>query len=136
MRARRPGMAADDTRANRSRPARVEHHVPRMLRRVARLAALAALLPAGSAAAATARLTPSAAPPGTRVLVQGSGLERNQGVSVRLAGRTLAFVVADANGAFTAPVPLPPDLRPGNKPVRVQAGDVVLRPALRVVGGP
>jgi acid phosphatase type 7 len=107
-----------------------------MLGRVALLAALAALLPAGSAAAATARLTPSAAPPGTRVLVQGTGLERNQGVTVRLAGRTLAFVVADADGAFTAPVPLPPDLRPGNKPVRVQAGDLVVRPALRVVSGP
>jgi hypothetical protein len=107
-----------------------------MLARVARLAALAALLPAGSAAAATARLTPSAAPAGSRVLVQGSGLQPGQGVTVRVAGRTLAFVVAAPDGTFTAPVPLPSGLTPGNQPVRVRVGNLVLRPALRVVAGP
>jgi hypothetical protein len=109
-----------------------------MGRRVALLAVLAGPLwvsAAASAGAAVVRLTPAAAPAGARVAVTGAGFPTGRNVAVRLAGRTVAFVTAGADGTFSAPVPISGALRTRTRPIDVVTRGVRLSLPLRIAAG-
>src|SRR6266511_818775 len=111
-----------------------------MMRRGAGLLALTgalALLAASAPAAggAVVRLTPAAAPPGSRVVVAGSGFAPGRRVAVRLASRTVAAALTGTDGTFTAAVPILGALHPRTRPVDVVSGRIRLALPLTIVAG-